>query len=262
MAVRAVVGSVGCRLIALQLVWSAPGFAQQPATELPSEAAASPANTAAVPAAPAAAPAPTSPQSRPDWNIGAGFFSGGDSGLLSGLSGIVSPTFAGALEHRVAQHTWLALTASGSYESRDAPLSSSGESPGRASIPIRSLSGALLLGLRHEIVHGVVDVSIFAGGFIGAQRVRHDRLRTGEFFNGYQYNTSNLRSFGLIGGITLERQLIDALALRLSLDLAKLSFSRSQTETIDSLGVGTPQNLSTRSLGVAIRPGLQLYFYF
>lgn len=206
---------------------------------------------------------PPAPKSQPNWGIGAGVFGGGDSMLSNfAFSTLANPTFAGALEHRVGPNTWLALNATGSYDSRDVPLSSSFGSPDPAKVAVRTLGGALLLGLRHEIAHGPVDVAIFGGGFIAAQRVRHDTFEVSENFGGFQYNPSNTRSFGLVGGLTLERQLISGLAVRLSLELAKLSFSRTQTETLDSLGVGTPVDLSSRSFNVGLKPGLLLYFRF
>lgn len=277
MAVQAVVGGVGLRCGALLLAWSVLGSAQQSAAEFPSAVAAPPPastppsstvpSTAPVAAPPAVTPvetrvppraSPTVPEPLPSWGIGAGVFGAGDS-LLSTP---VNPTFAGALERRVARHTWLALNATGSYESRDVPLSSSSASPDPAKVAVRTLGGALLLGVRHEVAHGVVDVAIFSAAFIAAQRLRHDTFLVSENSGGFPYNPSNTRSFGLMGGLTVERRLIQDLAVRLSLEFARLSFSRTQTETLDRLGVGTPVDLKSRSFSVSLKPGLLLYFYF
>ncbi len=115
--------------------------------------------------------------------------------------------------------------------------------------------------MRHEIAHGLVDVSIFAAGVISAQRIRQDSLRSSESFVSYQYLPSNTRTVGLVAGLTVERELVEALALRLSLDMASVSFSRATIETMNGIG-GSPASLSSRRFGIAIRPGLKLHFYF
>ena len=257
---------------------------QPPPAQLPSEAPAAPAVAPAVatpaapllPAAPPpvptslplrpATPLPAAPKPLPNWNVGAGIFAGGDSlfgfSALSGVSALTAPTYGAAFERRVGPRTWLALNAMGSYDSRDVPITPADEPPVRSAAAVHSLSGSFLLGLRHEIVQSLVNVSVFAAGVISAQRVRPDTLRSSESYQGLQYTPSNARSVGFVGGMTVERQLIEALALRLSLDLASLSFSRTTTETIDGLGVGTPTSFSARRFGVAVRPGLQLHFYF
>ncbi len=298
MAFRVVVGGIGILAHVALLSWSAAVLAQQPAaqqpavqqpasppppSQVPSEAPATPALAPAVvtpaapvlpaappPAAPSASPPPSpppiAPKPLPNWNAGAGIFAGGDSLFgfsgFSGLAALSAPTYGAAFERRVGPRTWLALNAMGSYDSRDVPVTPADEPPIRGAAAVHSLSGSLLLGLRHEIVQSLVTVSVFAAGVISAQRIRPDTLRSSESYQGLQYSPSNARSVGFVGGMTVERQLIEALALRLSLDLASLSFSRTTTETIDGLGVGTPTSFSARRFGVAVRPGLQLHFYF
>jgi hypothetical protein len=298
MAFRVVVG--GMLGHAVLLTWSAAALAQQPPaqqplaqqpsapappSQVPSEAPAAPAVAPAVatppaailpaappPAPPSAAPPPPSqprpvaPRPLPNWNVGAGIFAGGDSvfGLsgLSGLAALSTPAYGAAVERRVGPRTWLALNAMGSYENRDLAITPAEVPPIRSSAAVHSLSGSFLLGLRHEIVQSLVNVSIFAAGAISAQRVRPDTLRSSEKYQTYGYTPSNARGVGFIAGMTVERQLVEALALRLSLDIASLSFTRTTTETIDGLGVGTPVSLSARRFGISIRPGLQLHFYF
>lgn len=186
-------------------------------------------------------------------------FASGES--LSLLGAVSTPTYAVAFERRVGPRTWLGLNASGSYETRELPIIPADEPPVRPSVQGRTLSGSFLLGMRHEIAHGLVDVSIFAAGVISAQRIRQDSLRSSESFVSYQYLPSNTRTVGLVAGLTVERELVEALALRLSLDMASVSFSRATIETMNGIG-GSPASLSSRRFGIAIRPGLKLHFYF
>ena len=70
------------------------------------------------------------------------------------------------------------------------------------------------------------------------------------------------RSFGVQGGIAAERELIDGLALRLSLRLARLSFESGTTRQQGVFGDVHDKEFSGHSLGLIADPSLSLYFYF
>lgn len=69
---------------------------------------------------------------------------------------------------------------------------------------------------------------------------------------------------GLLTGLAVERELIEALALRLIVDLASASIVRSQTvePAVYESDVTVERDLATKQVSLLVRPGLQLHFYF
>jgi hypothetical protein len=163
----------------------------------------------------------------------------------------------------VGARTWLALNALGSYESRDTPLSlSSNAVGGRTQIAVNTGAFALLLGLRHVFAQGIVDFSMFAAAFGSYQSVGGGPLRSGESVSGLPAPGDTTRSLGVLAGLAVERELIDGLALRLSVDTLSASISNDESVFVDSIGFEKRTDFGTRRAGLSLRPGLQLYFYF
>lgn len=242
---------------------AAPMPAAAPAGEAP------PITTAptATPGAPASVPVParpispppvpteaTQPKAVPSWNVGAGIFSNSGLGALSGLG----VGYAAGLERRLGRRAWLALNARGAYVSREAPVSPTNADPNPAgTYRVRTSSASALLGVRYVFAHGLVDVSGSAAAYLDYQHIEND-----EPSGSLQLESGSKRELGLLLGMAVERELIEALALRLSLDLASASAAFYDSPRIDDVGVKQPRTLVTGRLGFAVEPGLHLHFYF
>lgn len=280
MRARAVAGVVGC---GIGLLTVAAG-AQAPSAAFPSESnAAAPAAPAAAPAgepppvataptatpgAPAspAVPAPRAPRPAvpaeaaqpepvPSWNVGAGIFS---SGGLIGLSGDGSPTYDAGLERRLGRRAWLALNARVGYFTREASVYPTTADPNPSgTYRARTSWASALLGARYVFAHGLVDVSGSAAAFLNYQRVKGEESGTPAGLG-----PVSKRELGLLLGMAVERELIEALTLRLSLDLASAGVGFQDSPWIDDVGVKQPRILVTGRLAFAIEPGLHLHFYF
>jgi hypothetical protein len=194
---------------------------------------------------------------RPSWNIGAGVFASGSQ--LFGASGESVPTYAAALERRLGSRTWLALNARFSYTGRDLIPPSSNTDPSPAPLRVNTSNGAALLGLRHVFAQGLVDVSGHAALFGRFQRVAGDQLRAIGAIG--QAGLGDGNSFGVLVGMAAERELIEALGLRLSLDVGTFNvWSEDSTRLVD--GVEQHTTLGSTRVALALAPALQLHFYF
>ena len=184
------------------------------------------------------------------------------AGSLTPLQTVPVPSYGSALERRLSERTWLAVNVLGSFQSYDVPLSLSSDAVGgRTQVMLYTGTVTMLLGLRHVFARGLVDVSLYSAAFGSYQASGGDRLRTGEVATSGPQRGKN-RAVGLVGGLAVERELVDALALRLSLDMLTAAISSADTVHLDSFGVEQDSELVTRRVGLSLRPGLQLYFYF
>jgi len=174
------------------------------------------------------------------------------------------PTYAAIIERRVAASTWLTFNVAAAYDSRDVSLRPFGPEDvlQRQSIKVYSGTASLLLGLRHTLVHRVVEVSVAGAAVAARQNVWRDDLREGETIASLETTPSQSYSVGLQAGMTLERQVIEGLALRLALDAASVTFTRTDAATIDSLAVATPTTRHGLRAALTLQAGLQLHFYF
>lgn len=277
MFARGLAGLIGYCIIAA----AAHGRAQAPSAQFPPEAQTPP---AAPPPAVAASPAPLPPQAQPtrlmpapapptttwptlrskpaekpspNWNLGAGIGLSVDS---LGLTSATVPTYEAALERRLGRRTWLALHARASYEGREVPGDWQPEQTERVTRRSSTTSLAALLGLRYVFVKGVVDVSVFAGVFAAYQHV--GGVHGGEGGLAGLSAPIDSRALGVLAGLAVERELVDGLGLRLSLDSAAASLSHEEWLTIDNAGDERTFSLSSQRLGLSMRPSLQLHFYF
>lgn len=267
------VGSLGC------ILWSASASAQTTAAQFPPDPAA--ANAPAAPpvaAPPSAAPAPTpalpsaQPASSPpaparpapppplrNWNLGAGLFASGEG--LAGAFSQTAPTYQTALERRLGDHTWLALDARFSYQTFERPNVATSDNPNPSATSRFEMSNAtLLLGARQVFVDGVVDVSGYAAVLAGYHDISGDALEAlgalSLLGGGDGYD------LGLLAGIAVERELLDALALRLSMDLASARLSSDEAQYRGLAGDTQTTELGSARAALVLRPGLQLHFYF
>jgi hypothetical protein len=252
---------------------AAPGSAPEaPALEVVeprrpvASAPAAPANVAAAPAA-AKTPGVVAPEL--DWTVGAGLISRGGAIDLGDL--VSGPAYAAALERRLGGETWVWLNVHGAYERRDVPVRSlvgSSTDPNqpipREQISLATSTATLQLGMRQGFIEGIVDASFYLGAFVGYTSVTGDELRSTESTLSFVAAGSKQRVIGLLAGMAVERELVEALALRLVMDLASASIVRAQT--VEPAGydgdVAVKRDLATKQVSLQVRPGLQLHFYF
>jgi hypothetical protein len=170
------------------------------------------------------------------------------------------PAYSAALERRLGARTWIALNARFSHDARDSLPFPTNTDPNPTTLRITTTSAAALLGLRYIFVHGLVDVSGYSGLFANVRAINGEDLRASGAVG--QTGGGGRRDVGLFVGMAVERELIEALALRLSLDLAAGSISAVDSSRLDEAGVEHHQWLMTERAAFSIDPGLQLHFYF
>lgn len=213
-------------------------------------------------AAPAVKPAPAPPPY--DWNVGAGIFFGDETASPSSL--IVAPRYAAILERRLGGQTWIGLNVMGGYQKREVPvqaLSPDAEPNRRLELDVTTTSAGVILGIRQTFVEGIVNASVFLGAFAGYEAIDGDELGPEESVSLFEEPGSKKRVIGLLGGLAVERRLVEALSLRLSLDLARASVVRTQSVERDYAdGERLDRDLTARELTLSVRPALQLHFYF
>jgi hypothetical protein len=172
--------------------------------------------------------------------------------------------YSAVIERRVGARTWLAFNVVAAYESYDrqlVPFSPGGKLE-RETIGVYYSSTSLRLGLRHVFVHKLVDVS-FTGALVASRRSTwRDDLRAGENISGGESTPTRIYALGVQAGMTLERELIEALALRLTLGAASLDFSSTESFIAYPSGVATPIATQGWRAEVSLQTGLQLHFYF
>jgi hypothetical protein len=201
-------------------------------------------------------PEATQPKAVPSWNVGAGIFS--SSSGLGALSGFGFVGYGAGLERRLGPRAWLALNTRLGYLSREAPVYPTNADLNPAgTYRQRTSSAGALLGVRYVFAHGLVDVSGSGAAYLDYQHTENDE-RSGSL----QLESGSKRELGLLLGMAVERELIEALALRLSLDVGSASVAFQDSPWVDEVGVKQPRTLVTGRLGLAIEPGLHLHFYF
>jgi hypothetical protein len=238
---------------AAQPAWNAP-FQPSPASRPPD-------------AAPAVPPAP------PDWSLGAGVGLGVSAlGGLSGVQALQSPPTPAlrlSFEHRVGDSTWLILNAVALTSASNEPIESiNGNSgglgafgtPTRTTLAVRDSRVSALLGVRQVMVHAVVDLSLYGAVFASYESFSGDDLRSGEVVQ--QTPGSNADTFGIVGGLAVERELIPNLAVRLTADLVQANTTKTNVASSDGLGNVTTTKFVGNTVGLILSPSLDLQFYF
>ncbi|HEX2871114.1 MAG TPA: hypothetical protein VHP33_07660 [Polyangiaceae bacterium] len=171
------------------------------------------------------------------------------------------PSYQTALERRVGDHTWLALDARFSYDTFERPATGTSADPNPSgNVRLEVSSAALLLGARQVFVNGVVDVSGYAALLAGYHDVKGDVL--GALGALSLLGGGDGYDLGLLAGISVERELLDALALRLCMDLASARLSSDEAQYRDAAGDIQTTDLGSARAALVLRPGLQLHFYF
>jgi hypothetical protein len=185
------------------------------------------------------------------WSLGAGV------GVAYDGYNALTPNYHTALERRLSDNNWLLLNLSATHDTVEMPAtaSSTGTTASGSNTTL-----AALLGARHVFVHGVVDVSLF-GAVLGQYR----NLEYGVALIPQQAGLgpdAKLYSLGFQGGLSVERELAEALAVRLSVRLASLSIDHGTGHRTDAQGVTHSSNIDGSSFDLYALPALALYFYF
>lgn len=284
------------------LVWSNEGWAQAPAAQFPAEQApdhreigdgttphvegnAPPvtvvqgAPVASSPVAGAASAAPARPpaervaetsvreERRPnvalahDWALGGGV---GASDFSTGsFWSQAQPLYRGMLERRIGARSWLTLNTLFSYYSHESPvIATNGMAPSRERAHVSSTAFTLLLGVRYAFVQGPVEVSASLAGYGAMQHGGGDDLQGGESVEGVLIARGDTSAIGAVAGLSVERELIDALGLRLSMDVGSIGYSRGDTWQLDQSGNRLHERTNGVTASVNLRPSLILSFYF
>lgn len=245
----------------------------QPATQGPLEGRIVPPSPPAPPPVPPASPAPpTEPQEKapePGWNVGAGFSFGddtvvvlGDVGTLTWASNLRAPSYRLSLERRLGPTTWLLLNGSMQHNVDDVLVQTEGDPPGERTVDRRVTSLGGFIGLRQLFISRFVDVSAFAGFTLARVKVSGDAPRPDEDYSTLTSQPgSYAQVYGLSGGIAVERELIPALAVRLSAEVFAARWTKvHRIQIIDD----TPKGSDTQSRLFSLRfvPAIELRFYF
>ncbi len=193
--------------------------------------------------------------------MGAGVGYGGYASL-AGLAGgeMLTPEYRTTIERRLGARTWLGLNASFVYTSDEEPVSSS-DPDAREKLTLKTTSLGVLLGARQVVARSVVDFSLFGGVFLLHRSTAGD-LRAGESVSAYQEPGDSSSALGALLGFALERELIDDLALRLSIEVASVRLSRTKYVAHEDDGSERTVKLDWRQFNLALAPALQLHFYF
>jgi hypothetical protein len=162
-----------------------------------------------------------------------------------------------ALERRLGRTTFLGLTGVASYQAYVLPVSSNETPPTSRNVNLTTSSVGGLLGIRQIVVEDLVELS-FQGAFVVARSATNgDPLQPGES-TGFIVPGSHSLSWGFSGGVSVERELIESLSLRLSSDIASIVGSRSTTA---ANGLALAEQRST-AVRLSFAPALDLRFYF
>jgi hypothetical protein len=182
----------------------------------------------------------------PNWSIGGGIAVLGD--------GLTTPSYLGAFERRLGTRTWVILGLLASRDATESPRSQPGG--GLSNVPSTTTAAQAQLGLRYVLLQSIVDVS---GELAVFGKYRNVGGSPPASFGG---GIVRAQSFGVLAGISAERELVEGLALRLTLRLARGSVDRATYEQLDNLGVMLESKTSSSSLALVAEPALALYFYF
>ena len=215
---------------------------------------------APLPPAEAPAPAPA------NWGLGAGFGLGDSAIPFSSLSQYVGtnatfPSYRLSLERRLGSSTWLTFNAAFSYSRTQQPVSDvqSGDDPTRPTLELTTFRIAGLLGIRQVVVQRIVDVSLFGNFGIGRAATGGDEPQETESVSTQPGSSVNGLLF--VGGLAVERRLIEGLAVRLSAGIISASTSRAEVVRRDN-GERKTTVISSQTIDLSLSPALELFFYF
>jgi len=196
-----------------------------------------------------------------DWDLGAGIGIGDSSfASLGGAFLTGTPSYRASLERRLINGTWLGVTALLDYDAGTQRVYSSASPPAqRERIDYSMSSAGALLGVRQVVYRDLVELSLYGAFAYERARIGGDALRPGETLLGVSAPGSFAHVWRITAGFTLERELIDGLAVRLSAELGNLMRSRT-VQIVD--GDSPSSDTKDDRVQLHIVPALDLRFYF
>ena len=223
-------------------------------------------------------PPPAAVPPRADWNLGAGLgFSFGTIGLSSGTIGLAglggagglsslgglsvapSPRATLLLERRLSERLFLSFNAGAGY--------SASQSASFSGFSYRNLSLEGSLGLRRLFnPGGIIEVSAFgAAGVNYGNFESRSVISTSDGMGGTTSTSQTYRgnsfTVGAVAGLTLERELITGLALRLSSSILGFSYGGSKYTLI--VADATTESAGDQiDVGLRFNPAIELRYAF
>jgi hypothetical protein len=198
------------------------------------------------------------PPPPPNWAAGASIGIRVSDLAFSGLgSAATTPDYLAALERRLGTSAWLLLNLGVTYTTTDTPTPGSGSEGARTKTNNSTFSA--VLGVRQVFARGIVDVS-----GVGALYGRYRSIESGLALLGSSQQEPGLKDYmvGVQAGLAVERKLIEALALRLQLQLVSFGFNKGTTRVTDQFGDTREADTHGTSLVLHADPSVALYFYF
>lgn len=200
------------------------------------------------------------------WNIGSGItsapaaFSDIPAGVFATPSALVrAPSYALSVERRLGATTWLFVGTTILYRGEDAIARASDDTERTVRRTFTTLGG--LLGIRQIVVSHVVDLSIWGALSAARLAIGGDRLNADETISGSVRPGSDAVAVGFSAGLALERELLEALSVRLTAQVGSVNNVSESNLVIDN-GQEEAEEASRLSLELYLRPGLALHFYF
>lgn len=205
------------------------------------------------------------PRARPNWDLGVGMSLADSASYASFYASSFPnlPTYRASFERRIHDNTWLTFTGSFTHSSADVPVSTQFDPPLRSTIEVQSTSLAALLGIRQVLMTDIVDVSWFGAASGAWYWITGDTLQPGESVQ--TLPGTHGRSLGFVSGITVERQLIDRLSVRLSSEILGVQWSRWELGPTPAQASGDeepPITHRAQTTVLHVAPVLDLRFYF
>lgn len=214
------------------------------------------------------ATAPTTDTPQPKWSVGAGIGLGessyaGVGGLIGGLGTVYSPlapTPRLSFERVFSEHFALGLGLMASYQSGEQPIygTSLGSAIGQQSTS--SSSVAVSVGPRWPLTDPASPIafSLYAAATAGYATMSLGNPGD-EPLGGHSF------SFGINGGLAVERMLIDRLALRITAQMVRATLGRNFVQTTSTptvLGSAVTQASTATQISAVPSPSIELRFYF
>ena len=206
----------------------------------------------------------------PHWSLGAGlsYYSSVSGSLWSSLGSsgygslnTTAPSYNLSAERRLDGGLWLIFTGAFQHVRGGVPVTE--QSGAQATVERNMTTLSLAAGVRYVLFEDVVDLSAYAmlGGtytHVGG----HTRDSGGDLVILGAAPGSYAYAIGGTAGLTVERKLIDRLALRLSADILDAYWTAASVKAITVVGARTVSEPDGMMGGLALRPTLELRLYF
>jgi hypothetical protein len=209
------------------------------------------------------APPPPEPKRIYHWNLGAGVGFGGNEGALGGavvyapiVAGV--PSFRLGLERRIVGGLWLMLNGSFYFTTGEAPPADQ-SAPEGETVKKTLLATGGVVGIRQAMTSGIVETSVTLGFRLGYQTLGGDTDQADTALVSAAPGSYAI-TYGFVGGLAVERELIEALALRLSANVVSLTWM--DAKAVSRFDGVPPERVKSTTFAVDLIPAIDVRFYF